>query len=382
MYAIVQIGMENILKPLQLGAEEPLPEDGACLLGSMNLASYVRNKFTKDAYFDFDAFWKDVKIAVTGLNEVLDEGIPFHPLHAQKDVARDLRQIGLGIMGYGDMLIMLGLRYGEEYSLTLTEKIASALLNSSLQQSALLAKECGVFPRYSDKVLESPFLLRNATEETMDLIKKYGLRNSQVLTSAPTGSLSTMWGITGGIEPLFNISYTRKTETLNNGEETYYKVFTPIAREYMELNHIKNESDLPEFFVTAMTLHWRDRVNTQSVWQKYIDASISSTVNLHEDVTVEEVKELYIYAWQMGLKGITIFRDNCERVGILTNSNSKKPSAQPADMSIEDLQDLLSQKVSEKYLSNPNACPLCGGEMKHSGGCSECLDCNYSPCSL
>lgn len=361
-------------------AEEPLPENGACLLGSMNLASYVKNKFTKDAYFDFDAFLKDVKIAVTGLNEVLDEGIPFHPLHAQKDVVKDLRQIGLGIMGYGDMLIMLGLRYGEEVSLAITDKIASALLNSALQQSALLAKEHGVFPRFSDKVLYSTFLLKNATEETLELVKKYGLRNSQVLTSAPTGSLSTMWGITGGIEPIYNISYTRKTETLNGGEETYYKVFTPIAREYMELHNIKTESGLPQSFVTAMTLHWRDRVNTQSVWQKYIDASISSTVNLHEDVTVDEVKQLYIYAWQKGLKGITIFRDNCDRVGILLNDKSKEKT--PKEMSIDELQDLLYKKVSDKYQSDPTKCPLCSGEIKHSGGCSECLDCGYSPCSL
>jgi ribonucleoside-diphosphate reductase alpha chain len=346
----------------------------------MNLSSYVKNKFTKDAYFNYESFEKDVRIAVDGLNEVLDEGIPFHPLHAQKEVAKELRQIGLGIMGYGDMLIMLGLKYGEYDALQITDKIASLLLNSALQESAMLSKKYGAFPRFSEKVLESPFLLNNATEETINLIKQYGLRNSQVLTSAPTGSLSTMWGITGGLEPVYQISYTRKTETLNSGEETYYKVFTPIAREYMEINGIKNESDLPKSFVTAMTLHWKQRIDTQSIWQKYIDASISSTVNLHEDVNVEEVKQLYIYAWQKGLKGITIFRDGCERAGILSSSTQKKQPKQ--DMSIEELQYLLEQKVVEKLQENPNACPMCGGNLIHSGGCSECQDCGYSPCSL
>lgn len=362
--------------------EEPLPEFGACLLGSINLAAFVKNKFTDKAYFDFEEYRKAIRISTRGLNEVLDEGLPFHPLKEQQETARDLRQIGLGLMGYGDMLIMLGLEYGKQEALDFTSVIANELANTALQESALLAKEFGTFPKYNEKyILSSKYLQTVANEETIELIKKYGLRNSQCLTSAPTGSISTMWGITGGIEAIYQISYFRRTETLNDGDTTY-KVFTPIAREYMELNHIKNESDLPHFFVTAMTLNWRDRINTQSVWQKYIDASISSTINLPENVSVEEVKQLYIYAWEMGLKGVTIFRDGCKRLGILTSDGGKKQSTQPLDMSIEDLQDLLSQKVSEKYLSNPNACPMCGGEMKHTGGCSECLDCNYSPCSL
>lgn len=360
--------------------EEPLPEFGACLLASINLASFVKNKFTKSAYFDFEDYKNTIRIGTIGLNEVLDEGIPFHPLEQQKETARDLRQIGLGIMGYGDMLIMMGLKYGSEEALEFTDKIASILSNTALQTSSLLAKDYGVFPRYNEEyILKSKFLQSVATKETIDMIKQYGLRNSQALTSAPTGSLSTMWGITGGLEPIYQISYTRKTETLNDGE-THYKVFTPIAREYMELNGIKNQSDLPEFFVTAMTLHWKERIDTQSVWQKYIDASISSTVNLHENVSVDEVKQLYIYAWQKKLKGITIFRDGCERAGILSTSPQKHQSTK--ELSIEELQDMIDQKVSQKLKENPNVCPMCNGELVHAGGCSECLDCGYSPCSI
>jgi ribonucleoside-diphosphate reductase alpha chain len=347
-------------------------------LGSINLSAFVKNKFTKNAYFDFSDFENTVRIAVNGLNEVLDEGIPFHPLEEQKQTARDLRQIGLGVMGYGDMLIMLGLSYGSLEALLLTEKVASSLSNKALQSSSLLSKEHGAFPKYNENyVLKSKFLNTVATPETLDLIKKHGLRNSQCLTSAPTGSLSTMWGITGGIEPIYQISYTRKTETLNDGE-TYYKVFTSIAREYMEINNIKSQESLPEFFVTAMTLNWKDRVDTQSVWQKYIDASISSTVNLHKDVSVEEVKQLYIYAWQKKLKGITIFRDGCKRASILMSS----PVSKTEDLSIEQLQDLIHEKAQEKLRVNPHMCPMCEGELVHTGGCSECLDCGYSPCSL
>lgn len=357
-----------------------MPEYGACLLGSMNLASYVKNKFTDKSYFDFISFKEDVKTATKALNDILDEGIPFHPLEKQKEMASEYRQIGLGVMGYGDMLIMLGLEYGKEDALSITESIAKELLNASLQESALLAKELGSYPKYNrDAVLNSPFLIHGATEETIEMIKKYGLRNSQVLTSAPTGSLSTMWGITGGIEPIYQLAYTRKTETLNNGQESFYKIFTSIAREYMELNNIKNESDLPTFFVTAMTLDWKDRINTQSVWQKYIDASISSTVNLPKETTVDEVKDLYMYAWKKGLKGVTIFRDGCKRAGILGNHTQTKNSN---DMSIEELQDLIYQKAQKAVSDNPNLCPMCGGNLIHSGGCSECEICHYSPCSL
>lgn len=347
----------------------------------MNLASYVKNKFSDDAYFDFETFTEDVKIATNALNDILDEGVPFHPLEEQKEMASNYRQIGLGVMGYGDMLIMLGIKYGSSDALKVTERVASALLNSALQKSAMLAKEQGAYPKYNkEAVLKSEFLKANATKETIELIEEYGLRNSQVLTSAPTGSLSTMWGITGGIEPIYQLSYTRKTETLNNGQESFYSIFTSIAREYMELNNIRKESDLPDFFVTAMTLNWKDRINTQAVWQQYIDASISSTVNLPKDITVEEIKELYIYAWQMGLKGVTIFRDGCKRAGVLGNHTQSNKSLD--SMTIEDLQDLIYQKAQNAVAENPNLCPMCGGNLIYSGGCSECEVCHYSPCSL
>lgn len=361
--------------------EEPLPDFGACLLGSINLAKFVKNKFTHNSYFDFHEFKDAVSVAVRALNDVLDEGLPFHPLEQQKETARDLRQIGLGIMGYGDMLIMLGLEYGKKEALEFTEIVAEELSNAALQESARLARDFGTFPKYNKEyILNSEYLKTVASKETLDLIKKYGLRNSQCLTSAPTGSISTMWGITGGIEPIYQISYTRRTETLNDGE-TYYKVFTPIAREYMDFKGLQKESELPKFFTTAMTLNWEDRIKTQSVWQKYIDASISSTVNLPKEATVEDVKQLYIRAWQEGLKGVTIFRDGCKRLGILSSDTTSTPQ-DVNSMSIEELQDLIKEKADNQLKDNPDNCPLCSGKMIFTGGCSECVDCSYSPCSL
>lgn len=364
-------------------AEEPLPSGGSCLLGSINLAEFVKKPFTSEAYFDMEDFKKAVRISTIGLNEVLDEGLPLHPLEEQKKSVRELRQIGLGVMGIADMLIKLGIRYGSQESLDISDEIADAMVNSALQQSALLAKEFGTFQKYNkDYILSSPFFIKNANKDTVELVEKYGLRNSQVLTIAPTGSISTMLGVSGGIEPHFMISYTRKTETLNDGEDTYYKVFTPIAQVYMDMKNITKEEYLPkDLFVTSQELPYLDRIKMQSVWQKHIDASISSTVNLPKETTVEQVIDLYTQAWKHGLKGITIFRDGCERAGILGNhGDGKKVDA--TNMNAEQLKELLDKKVLEELSSNPNQCPICHGEMINTGGCSECLDCGYSPCAV
>ena len=132
-----------------------------------------------------------------------------------------------------------------------------------------------------------------------------------------------MLGISGGIEPIFENSYTRKTESLHD-KDVYYKVYTPIVKEYMDKNNINKEEDLPNYFVTAMNLDPLKRVDMQSIWQKHIDASISSTVNLPNEATVEDVYNIYTYAWEKGLKGITIYRSGCKREGILTTNTDKK----------------------------------------------------------
>lgn len=299
--------------------EEPLPAGGSCLLGSINLSSYVDN-----GQFDIELFRKDIKVIVKGMNEVLDQGLPLHPLQIQRETVRDWRQIGIGVMGIADMLIKLGIKYDTDEAIEVCDKIAFTLANESIKASALLAKEEGAYPKFNkEAVLQSEFLNKNATIETFELVKKYGLRNSQILTIAPTGSLSTMLGISGGIEPIFSLSYTRKTESLH-GEDVYYKVFTPIADNYMKAHGLTEEEQLPEFFVTAQTLNPLKRVEMQGIWQEHIDASISSTVNLPNSATIEDVEELYIHAWKKGLKGLTIFRDGCARLAVLTLGDKKE----------------------------------------------------------
>lgn len=294
-------------------AEEPLPAGGSCLLGSINLA-----EFACDTGFDFENFKHCVKSSVIALNEVLDEGLPLHPLKEQRESVYDWRQIGLGIFGLADLLIKLGIKYGSPEAIDLCDMIGHTMADMAIKTSAVLAKEYGVYPKYKPEAVEqSAFYSKNALGETKELVESFGLRNSQLLTIAPTGSLSTMLGVSGGIEPIFANYYTRKTESLK-GHDEYYKVYTPIVKEYMDKHGLKDDSELPDYFVTAQTLDYKNRIYMQSIWQSHIDASISSTVNVPNDFTVEQVEGLYMTAWDAGLKGVTIFRDGCKRAGILT----------------------------------------------------------------
>lgn len=301
-------------------AEEPLPAGGSCLLGSINLSEFVDD----DNAFDFDDFKKTVHKAVVALNEVLDEGLSLHPLQEQRDSVRDWRQIGLGIFGLADCLIKLGVRYGSDKAVHYCNRIGFTMASEAIRASSELAYKFGSYPRYEwDKIECSNYLFDNTSSPIIDSVAFNGLRNSQLLTIAPTGTLSTMLGVSGGIEPIYANSYTRKTQSLH-GHDEYYKVYTPIVKKYMEEHGLKDEKDLPDFFVTAGELDYKERINMQAIWQDHIDASISSTVNVPNEFTVEDTMDLYLYAWEKGLKGVTIFRDGCARVGVLTNSEPEK----------------------------------------------------------
>ena len=335
--------------------EEPLPEGGSCLLGSINLAAYVENR-----EFKSEEFINDIHVIVKGMNDVLDQGLPLHPLAIQRETVRDWRQIGIGVMGIADMLIKLELQYDTKEAQKFCDQIGFIMANEAIYASALLAKKYGPYPKYNDKVLESEFIAKNTTMDTFRLVEEYGLRNSQILTIAPCGTLSTMLGISGGIEPIFSLSYTRKTESLH-GEDRYYKVFTPIADKYMKEHGLTEEEELPSFFVTAQNINPFRRVELQGIWQKHIDASISSTLNLPNETTVEDVEALYIYAWENGLKGMTIFRDGCDRAAILTTG---KPKEEKKEEVVEEKKDEIARGVVV-----PTSDDVIGLKKKLSGGC-------------
>ena len=299
-------------------AEEPLPAGGSCLLGSMNLAAFV-----KDGMFDFEDFCESVNVAVQALNDILEEGLPLHPLEEQRKSVSEWRQIGLGIMGLADMLVKLEIPYDSDIARDLCGNIVHAMANQALFMSSNIAKcKKAPYEKYDLRVMNTPYFKAHADTFTYKSVESYGLRNSQLLTIAPTGTLSTMLGISGGIEPIFANSYTRKTESLH-GHDEYYKVYTPIVQEYMDMHGLKDESELPNWFVTSSDISPRDRIAMQAVWQNSIDASISSTINLPETATVEDIKDIYMTAGEMGLKGVTVFRNGCKRTGILTTDSKK-----------------------------------------------------------
>lgn len=316
-------------------AEEPLPAGGSCLLGALNLAEFVDEK-------NHTILWGEledaVDSAVYALNQVLDEGLELHPLECQRNSVRDWRQIGLGIMGLADMFVKLGIKFGSEESIDISSTVAHTIARAALESSCDLARLHGCYPMCKpEKILMSELcdeIISEADDELWEDIMEYGLRNSQILTIAPTGSISNLLGVSGGIEPFFAYFYSRKTESLN-GEETYYKIYTPAVKEYMEEHGITNEADLPDFFVTASDIDYNDRIRVQSAWQQCIDASISSTINVPNDFTVDEVEDLYFKAWANGLKGVTMFRAGCERDAVLKTDDtpSQKPSEPPVELS-------------------------------------------------
>lgn len=292
-----------------------LPAGGSCLLGALNLSAFVKNPFTKDAYFAINDFAKAVVDSVYALNEVLDEGLELHPLEEQRNSVRDWRQIGLGMMGLADCLIKLGIVYGSDDANELCNNIAKTMFEIAVKASEARSRDYGNYPMFDKNAVNSSPMME-AIDYCVD-----GLNNSQLLTIAPTGSISTMIGVSGGIEPIFANSYTRKTQSLH-GEDVVYKVYTPIVKEYMEIHNITDETKLPKEFVIASDISPKGRINCQAAWQKWIDASISSTINLPNSATVEEVEDIYMYAWECGLKGVTVYRAGCAREGILVTDDA------------------------------------------------------------
>lgn len=302
-------------------AEEPLPAGGSCLLSSINLSAFVN----EDGKFDFVDFFRVVDLGVTYLNEVLEEGLMLHPLQEQRDSVAKWRQIGLGVMGVADMLIKMHLRYDSDEAIEHCRDVSMGMANHAMYVSARIASHKGMYPGCNSNIESTPFFKANADTLTRNVVQRYGMANSQLLTIAPTGTISTMLGVSGGIEPIFAKSYRRKTESLH-GETQYYDVLTPIYKEYAEKHGLTVNDKFPAWFVDSSEINYNKRIEMQSAWQKGIDASISSTVNLPNSATVQDVKNIYFNAWKCGLKGITVYRSGCKREGVLVSEENAPKS--------------------------------------------------------
>lgn len=301
--------------------EQPLPKHGACNLSSINLSEYVNNPYTDKAKFNFSAFIDDIPYMVEAMDDILTENLPNHALIEQRQMAEKYRNVGIGIMGLGSMLFKLGLKYGSEEANKVIHIIMSSLFRNAVLSSVKLARTRGNFPGYSSKIWDSNIIKNNFNDKEIEGLKREGkLRNCSLLSIAPTGSIGTMLGITTGMEPAFALSYKRRTVSLNKEEEKIYSVDIDEVSDY---KNVTGNTELPDYFVTAYDIPWKDRVKVQAMLQQSCDTGISSTVNLPANTTVEEVGQLYLEAWKAGLKGVTIYCDG-SRDPILSTTITKK----------------------------------------------------------
>lgn len=307
--------------------EQPLPPYGACLLGSINLPTLVSNAFDANAQMDMAALDDLVRTAIRMMDNVVDASR--FPLPQQAQEAQAKRRIGLGVTGLADALLMVGLRYGSEEAAKVTEEWMHAIARSSYLASVDLAKEKGAFPLFdADKYLASGSL-RDMDADVKAAIREHGIRNALLTSVAPTGTISLYAGnVSSGIEPVFAYAYTRKV-LQKDGSRTEEEVVDYAVRLWREK---KGDAPLPDYFVNAQTLPPLDHVRMQAAAQKWIDSSISKTINCPEDISFDDFKEVYMAAWDQGCKGCTTYRPNDVTGSVLSVSESsdKTPSEAPA----------------------------------------------------
>ncbi len=305
-------------------SEQTLESYGCCCLGSVNLSAFVKEPFTERASIDWESLTKASQFSVRFLDNVLDYNADRHPLPQQKEASLWSRRIGVGITGLGDMLIKLGLRYDDDSTIGFVDHLFERIKNVIYDYSSDLAKEKGSFPAFdAEKHLAQPFISR-LDDKVKEKIRTQGIRNAAVTTVPPVGSGSILAGCSSGVEPVFALAYTRRSKSLSEGE---FKVFHPLVKEYMALTGASEEGQLPNYFVTSHQIRPEMRVKMQATIQKHIDTAISSTVNLPQEITPEEVENIYLLAWRLGCKGITVYREG-SREGILeTEKVVKKTGA-------------------------------------------------------
>jgi len=309
-------------------AEVPLEDGGACNLGSINLSRFVNNGFTPNASINWDQLADSTMILTRFLDNVVTWNEDLNALEKQRKAAKETRRLGLGVMGIADMLNQLGLAYDSDEGISLIEKTMEFITNAAYQASACLANEKGPSEIYNKKYMDCPFIKESLNNETQQLISEHGIRNIAIMSIAPTGSISNIVlsytngnknyiGVSGGVEPIFATYYTRRSESFGN---KFFKVFHSTVQAYIDMNdlqdqinnNIENDIDeiLPNYLTrTAHKIESDKRVVIQSIIQKYIDHSISSTINLPEDVQPEVISDIYLNAWHKKLKGVTIYRD-------------------------------------------------------------------------
>ncbi len=327
-------------------SEQALENYGNCCLGNINLSLFVKDEFTKDAHVDWETLDRSLSYSVRFLDNILDYNEKKHPLASQTSASQLSRRIGVGFTGFGDMLVKLGKKYDSDEAIGFTDNTFSHIKNTVYAASSKLAEEKGTFPAYDpQKHFTSPFI-DSLDEEVLERVKENGLRNACILTVPPVGSGSVLAGTSSGIEPIFALSYFRRSESLSKEQFTVYH---PLVGSYMEKAGVSDEKELPKTFVTSHNIKPEFRVRMQAAIQKHIDSCISSTVNLPQDVSLEEVEKIYFQSWKNGCKGVTIYREG-SRDGILITKQEGNEKNRDGEISQATHPNLTSSPHPSKKL--------------------------------
>ena len=410
--------------------EQSLYPYESCNLGSINLANLVKRTVDGQYEFDWQRYEETIRKTTRFLDNVID--VNQYPVPEIDKASKDSRRIGLGVMGVADLLYKLRIPYNSKEGYDFQLKLAEALTYYSMEESVALAKSRGEFPLCSKteypegKIPVSGYYEKPKEQQYHDWdsliakIQKHGIRNVHVTTVAPTGTLSMLADCSNGMEPSFALVFEKRVtvgrffytnkileQVLKENDLYSEELLTKIADNY---GSVKGLPEIPEWiqkiFVTAMDIHWSDHLLAQAVWQDWIGNAIAKTINMPNDVTVDDVKASYLLAHEMGLKGITVYRDGSRHKQVLhmTSENAEKTFIVTPS---EYLKKFISNNIKNEYVKSqinnaltisasqntsppPNIseeekeetlCPMCKNKLIFAEGCNLCIDCGYSGCT-
>jgi ribonucleoside-diphosphate reductase alpha chain len=422
------INRYNVMKRVQglIRCTNPCGEQSlypyeSCNLGSINLSNLAKRRVDGNYEFDWQKYEQVIRVATRFLDNIID--VNKYPIE-EIDVATKLtRRIGLGVMGLADLLFKLRIPYNSKEGYEFMSKLAEALSYYSMDESVELAKSKGAFPLYNEsdyvngKIPIAGYYEEEHTydwDALIDKIKRYGIRNSQTTTVAPTGTISMIADCSSGIEPIFALVFEKRVtvgsffyinrrfeEALK--EHGLYKdeLLSKIADNYGSIKGLGLD-ELEPIFVTAMDMHWADHVMAQAIWQKWISNAIAKTINMPNDVTADDVKCSYLLAYGLGLKGVTVYRDGSRQQQVLHVTSDKKEKGFeliPSAFALEYIKDKIKEdfilKEIDKALKSraieynasimhveeeDNICPVCKGRVIFNEGCNLCVECGWSSC--
>ncbi len=371
------------LTAVNLCGEQPLLPYEACNLGSINLVKFVKTEpsnssLSSDNSIDWPRLEQVARIATRYLDNVIS--VCKYPIPQVDRVVKSNRKIGLGVMGWADMLVKLGISYGTEASLLLAERVMKFIDDASHDESQKLGREKGNFTNFIGSRWQKKMKYKN-------------MRNSTVTTIAPTGSISMVCGVSSGIEPLFALSYYKQVmggmripevnQDLLARFSAEFKNNLPklekIKEEVVQTGNIQKIKEIPknikEIFVTAMDLKGEDHIKMQAAFQKYTDNAVSKTINLPQGASVKDVEHAFLLAWKLKCKGITVYRDKSRDFQVLNVGASEKKTG---DFKIKSNIAIMEKKYAQK----DGVCPECGGKLREEEGCKNCVTCGWSACSI